>query len=243
MPWLRKHPKSGRPQVRWTDLSTGRERSRTFSTLAEAERFKLMLEGEKARGDYFDPSRGNLLYGHWVDVWWSTVRGRLSPQRARDQDAILRNHILPRWGRVPLGAIDAMAVAQWVIELQGADSLRTRAAGRRLSASSIRRILFLFQKSLKAAVAAKYLRESPVNYDLVELPKIERMKVERFLTQEEAERILNGHTPEGRPHIPSRWRMFFEVAVWTGARWGEVAGLRKADVDIPRARPLSANMK
>ena len=57
MAHIRKHPKSGRWQVRYREAD-GRERSKTFNRKPDAQRFAATVTADIARGEYLDPTAG-----------------------------------------------------------------------------------------------------------------------------------------------------------------------------------------
>lgn len=60
--------------------SDGRERSRTFDTRAEAERFLTQVRAQLLAGDWLDPSMGRVAFGRWLWSWW---RARLLEETTR----------------------------------------------------------------------------------------------------------------------------------------------------------------
>lgn len=81
----------------------------------------------------------------------------------------------------------------------------------------------LFGKSIRAAVAAGLIARSPCHD--VSLPKVEQEEM-RFLTPEEVARIADA--------MDDRRRALVLVAAYAGLRIGELAGLRRCDVDTMR---------
>ena len=83
MAHVRRHPKSGRWQVRYRDPS-GRERSRNFERRVDADRFAATVVADVVRGDYLDPTLAKSTVGEFAERWQAT-RGHLA-QATRDQD-------------------------------------------------------------------------------------------------------------------------------------------------------------
>ena len=48
----------------------GPERSRSFRTEREAERFLIQIEAAKLNGSYLDPAASRLTFNQWADQWW-----------------------------------------------------------------------------------------------------------------------------------------------------------------------------
>ena len=59
MAHIRRHPVSGRWQVRYRDPDS-RERSRTFTRRVDADRFAATVTADVVRGEYIDPRQGKV---------------------------------------------------------------------------------------------------------------------------------------------------------------------------------------
>ena len=79
----------------------GREHSKTFTRRVDAERFVVEVEHAKSRGTWVDPTLGRITFAAWLDQWWATTTNLRESTRARDE-ASLRVHAIPRFGRMPL---------------------------------------------------------------------------------------------------------------------------------------------
>src|SRR3954467_13027709 len=91
----------------------GRERSKTFTRKADAERFLAIVESEKLRGDYVDPLGGRRLFGDVVDAWL-TSHVQLRPTTLEQRESRLRNHVLPYFENRAIGAITRGDIQEWV---------------------------------------------------------------------------------------------------------------------------------
>jgi integrase len=94
-----------------------------------------------------------------------------------------------------------------------------------LSSSSTRKTVFALRQTLEAAIADGRILHNPV--DKVPLPT-ERQKRARYLSQQEAERLVS--------ELPERDKALVLVGAYGGLRWGEAAGLRRRDIDPLRSR-------
>jgi hypothetical protein len=90
---------------------------------------------------------------------------------ARDE-ASLRVHAIPRFGRIPLAAIRQIEVRAWVADL----------AGQGLKPATVVKAYQLFGKVMAAAVDAGIIAQSPCRR--IPLPKVEQDE-KRFLTPAE----------------------------------------------------------
>ena len=187
----------------------GTERSKNFGRKLDAERFLTHIEHSKLRGEWVDPHNAKQLFGPWAErVFAARVDGRPST-RALD-DAMLRNHVLPEFGDRPLGSIHQVEVKEWVAELRET-----------LSASTVRKAYGVLTRVFDEAVDAGYLFRSPCRN--VRLPVSEKVE-KRFLSLAEVRSLLDT--------IDSRYRLFVLTAVFTGLRFGELAGLTRKRLDL-----------
>jgi integrase len=139
------------------------------------------------------------------NVEFSTGRGDTSRRRT---------HLDPRWKAVPIGSITRHDVKAWAADLARAG----------VSPSTVQRIVHLFSASLNAAVDAEVIPSNTAAR--IKLPKGAQAP-ERFLTRDEYDAILD-QLPTARDQLVAN------LLVNTGLRWGEMAGLHTARVDLNR---------
>jgi hypothetical protein len=100
-------------RLRGTD---GRERSRTFRTRKDAERYERAQLTAKEQGAWVDPRAGKVTLAAWASEWQRTVvHLRASTQRIYDGN--LRNHVLPDLGHVELGKLTPAMLRAWLSKL------------------------------------------------------------------------------------------------------------------------------
>lgn len=207
--------RSQRPQHPWRARyrgPDGRERSRSFSRKIDAERFLATVEVDKARGEWTDPRLGQQTFGVWCLRWEA---GRLHVgQATRERDAsILRNHVLPEFGNVPLAAIQAAQIRSWVAELVAGGYAPT----------TVRKAYQLLSGALAAAVDDGLIPRTPARG--VKLPP-QRKPEKRFLDEDEVAALAGATEP--------RYRVLVLFGAYTGARLGEMARLRTDHLDLLR---------
>jgi integrase len=98
----RRTDRSGRWQA--TVRIDSRERSKTFGTKREAEDWVAQLKAAVARGEYLDPSAGRALFGEIAAAWLASNPNKRPTTYARDA-AVIRTHLLPAIGEVPIGKL------------------------------------------------------------------------------------------------------------------------------------------
>jgi integrase len=142
---------------------------------------------------------------------------RLALRTAENYASRLRNHILPRWGNTPLGDITPSSVATWANTLHDAGLARE-------TVSSITKLLSML---LADAVDEPLIPANPARrrrrrgrYSPTP-PRPERV----WATAEEVLRIADRATALGGPSMG----VLIITAGWTGARWGELTGLHRAN--------------
>jgi integrase len=199
-------------QTRWRDPE-GRQRKRSFTRKADADRHRAIVEAELLRGTYVDPAAGKVTVGEYAAVWLARQPQLQPSTRARYAD-IIRVHIDPALGRVPLARLERSTVAAWVAKLTGAG----------LAGATVRHIHRVLAMILSSAVADGRITRNVVAG--VPLPRAAG-RTKRFLTHEQVAALAEAAGEYG---------LLVRVLSYTGLRFGEAAALRVADVDPLRRR-------
>jgi len=165
------------------------------------------METTKLDGSWTDPTLGRVLFGDWLTEWQRTTTNRRPTTEVRD-DSIIRTHVRPRFGGVPLAAIGQRDVRAWVAEL----------AARRLAPTTVRKVYQVFSKVMAAAVDAGMIARSPCRN--VPLPKVDHKEM-RFLTRPKSPGLPGRSTRATAP-----WSSWPPTAVCAWASWpGSGAGI------------------
>ncbi len=217
------HKRSGRRgdtyEVRVRGID-GKERSRTFKTRKEAERYERDQMTAKDRGTWIDPRGGKVTLTEWAAEWQRTiVHLRTSSRRIYADN--LRLHILPTLGAQPLARITPSAVRTWLADLTVKESRR----GRPLSAASVHQAFRTLNTVLTAAVDNELIGRNPMAG--VRPPRVPT-ELMRFLTAEEVFMLAD--------EFDERYRALPLLAAFGGLRTGELAGLRWNRVNLLRRR-------
>ena len=198
-------------QARWRDPMEV-DRAKNFIRRVDADRFLVKVESDKLRGRYADPRLARTRLADWMEEWQAT-RTNLSPlTRIRDEGSI-RNHVLPRFGLVPLGRLQPVHIAQWVADLD-ADGL---------APATTRKAYQLLAASLFSAVDNGLIPVSPCRN--VKLPKLTTAPM-RILEPAEIRALADA--------IDGRYRAMILTAAFAGLRFGELAALRTDRFDALR---------
>lgn len=191
----------------------GRERSKTFDRRADADRWLAGIEMSKARGEWVDPMLGRCTFAAWVDQWAPSLVDLRPATKDRDLRAV-RVHLIPYFGDVPLAKITNLMVHRFIADMLAADEH---------SPSTVRKVGQILAKVMRSAVQAGLIARSPC--DGVRLPAETRREM-RFLTADQIAALAATVGPE--------WEVLVYTAAYGGLRWGELAGLHTAQVDLAR---------
>lgn len=202
--------KSGRWQARYRGPDgLSRTGQITYERKRDAEVFLAKVEADLARDDWFDPQAGLVTVGEFGRTWLE--ERRLSDTTRERYEFALRLHILPAFAHVPIGQLREAAVRKWRSDLLAAGS----------GTASVAKAYRLLHAILTTAVEDGLIRRNPChikgagNDGSVERPIL---TVDQVLTVAEA--------------VPGRYRMLVLLATFTSLRFGELAALRRSDIDI-----------
>jgi integrase len=200
---------AGTFRANWRDLS-GRQRAKTFATKREAASFLAEIRTALNRGAYVDPRAGKAKFGPYALRW---LASRSVERTTSDKDrSVMHNHVLPRWGEIPLAAIDHSAVQAWVGSL-----------GARLAPATIGQCYRMTSNVLRSAVRDRLVGFNPC--DDIRLPRPRKHDSDdRVITLAELTRLL--------AVVPDRYRALVALSAGTGLRWGECLGMRWDCIDL-----------
>ncbi len=197
--------------ARWRDLD-GRSRKRTFPRRSDAERYISAIQDDLYRGAYVDPNRGKVTVAEWTESWLASL-GYLKVSTRTRYAGIAQRHIVPKWGRRKLSAVNHADVAEWVTDLS-----ESAAPG------TVRQIHRVFSLILEHAVLDSRLAANPAK--AVSLPRM-RTREPVFLNIREVDKLAACAACNG---------ITIRFLAMTGLRFGELAALRVADIDLTRRR-------
>jgi integrase len=208
---VRKLP-SGRFQIRYPGPD-GRMRNgvETYPTRPVALRALSIIEGQITRGEWVDPERGKVLLRDYADRW-VTQRPNLRPRTVELYRMLLRNHITPYLGGVPLGKLSTAMVREWRAELLG--------KGR--SVSTLAKAYRLLRAVLMTAVNEdNILSRNPC-------------RIPGAGTESPAERptLTVRQVYDLAGEMPDRLFAFVLLTAFASLRYGEVTALQRMDLDL-----------
>lgn len=204
---------SGRWQARYRDPLTAEMKAapRTFDTKTDADVWLTTIEAEIVRGTYQAPDAGKVAFGPYADEW---LRHRKLEDRSRERnESVIRLHIKPTFGAGTVAAITTPRVRTW----------RTGLLDAGVGEPTVVKAYQLLRAILNTAVDDELIRRNPCRikgadrYDVPERP---------VLTVSEVYAVADA--------IQSRYRLLVLLAAFTTLRFGELAALRRRDIDPSR---------
>lgn len=218
MAWAEKHGKGWR--ARWKGPPGTKPEYPSepgFPTKRAAENYGRDQEAAIRAGTYIDPAAAETLLATWWQTWLPAQDLRPNTVQAYRQQ--WNRHINPRWGATPLKAIRGIDMQAWL------KSLRDETG---LSASTLNIITSALSGCLDAAAWNRMIPASPMPPRQARKRKntganppregvvIPLAVIEQLLTR--------------MPTDPDR--LFVLLAVLTGMRWSEIAGMRTGDLHL-----------
>lgn len=203
MAWTRKLP-SGKWQGSYRDAGT-RVHSATFLRKQDAKDWADENESLIRRGDWIDPERARRPFEEWAESYMASVLHQDPATKDRDA-SLLKNHLLPHFGEVPLSAIETSDVRIWVASLQ-------------LAPASVALAYQPLSRILRQAEEDRLILRSPCSRS-ISLPKGRKTRrADRWLSLHELKVLSEAIEP--------RFQATVLVMGIMGLRFGEAAGLTR----------------
>lgn len=180
------------------------------------------MVGARVRRDPL--SAEDQLVGEYLDEWLERRSTQLRPTSLRGYRNAIRRYLTPRIGAVSLQALDRRTIERLYAQLLvsgGRD-------GRSLSPRTVSFVHAILHGALEDAVLDDLLEVNPASH---------ARRPTRDPNETEVDEDLHIWTLEQAAHFLDEvddhpWRAVWHLAVGTGARRGEVLGLRWLDVDL-----------
>ena len=198
----------------------GRRKSKCIGTREAAERVKREVESRLALGEVgILDERKKQTFGEYAQRWLSSyVAAQCKPSTAEGYGVIVRVHLIPRFGEMPLERVSRGEIKSYLSEL---------VAGGKFARATIQNILATLRAILMHAVEDGLIAANPaLRLGRFNRPQREPRKRE-FLTREEAERFLD----TAKKFCPERFPLFL-TALRTGMREGELLALEWDDIQF-----------
>lgn len=186
----------------------GKERSRTFRTRKDAERYERDQRAALDKGSWIDPRHASLTVREYSDRWMAE-RHDLRPRTAELYRSLLRVHILPTFGSLPLGKVAPTTVRAWNAELAQRHPVTAAKAYR------------LLREILSTAVTDELIARNPC---VIKKAGQEKSPERPMVSIAEVDALAAA--------MPDELRLAVTLAAWCQLRRGEVLGLERRDVDL-----------
>ncbi len=193
----------------------GKRISLTFDTFKEAEYALKKLEAEvhEIRCGFRAPRPLDKTCDELFDYW---IKNKVPQKRSGDDDiSVIRCHLRPAFGPLLLRNVGVEQVDEY------------QAKRLHLNKKTINNHLTLLISMLNLAVDLNWLTKRP----RIKKPRVTKFSRDyRYLRSDDEIRRFLLAALEENEYVHA----FYSVAVYTGMRAGEIAGLRKEDIDFSR---------
>lgn len=213
---IRKLP-SGRYQARYRGPDGQlRPAPVTYERKSDAARWLSLREAEISKGEWIAPELGAQKFEEYAEAW---MRDRvLKSTTVELYTGLLKNHLYPTFGKVSLSEIDEAAVRRWRKARLQAGPTAKRPFGPVTVAKAYRLLHAIFET---AADEDRLVAHNPCNIkgagqeesderEIVPLPVVFKLA----------------------ETVPVRYRALVLLATFADMRWGELAGLRRENIDL-----------
>lgn len=151
----------------------------------------------------------------------------LSPTTLEFYQRNIKDNVLPFFGKMRVQDIKTTDIQNYVTYLlRKRPKTRGRDQGQyRISTSTVKRYLTILKSILKQAVKLGLIEDTPARSDKLTVPREPKPKIEIFSKQEAAQMLA------ALEREPLQFQVMIQLAIYTGARRGELVGLKFTDVD------------
>jgi integrase len=212
---------SGRFQIRYPGPD-GKIRlgDTTYARERDAEKALSLIEAKLITGDWTDPQRAKVKLGDYADKW-ITERTNLRPRTVEIHKGLLKRYIQPHLGGMPIGKVDTAAIREWRVLL----------LGNSVGPSEVAKAYRFLRAVLMTAADDQIIPRNPC-----------RIRGAGEEKPEERPVLTVAKVFELAGLMPERLRALVLLATFASLRWGEVAALRRMDLNLA-ARTVSVRQQ
>ncbi|GIF70983.1 tyrosine-type recombinase/integrase [Asanoa siamensis] len=182
----------------------------TFATRPKAEKWLTVKESEVIKGEWTAPEAAEItvaVYGRrWIE------HRKLAPTTRERYEDLFRLYVEPHLGKLALGAVYPATIRSWRAALLDGGCTEPQA----VKAYTMLRAIFM-----TAVRDDEILPKNPCRvrgFDTYHTPERPTATVDQVHALADA--------------MPARFKALIIVAAFSGLRWGELAALRRSDVDL-----------
>jgi integrase len=202
---------SGRWQARYLGPDgADRPAPETFPAKTDAEVWLTLKEAEILRGEWINPDDGEIALGEYATSWIAE-RPNLRPKTVELYRYLLRRHLAPTLGSRSIADITAAHVRRW----------RRKLLDDGVSSVTVAKAYRLLKTILNTAVDDGVIRRNPCRIKgggQEKSPERPTLTISQVYALAEA--------------IDQRYRALVLLAMFSSLRWGELAALRRCDIDL-----------
>jgi integrase len=204
-----------------TDPATGKRKQQWVSvkgTKKEAERKLAELLHQLDTGTFMKPGKATLA--DFLERWLKDYAdANLAPRTAEGYETIIRQHLIPKLGSVPLTQLKPEHIQKYYAETLANGRCNGKGG---LSSTTLRHHHMALHKALKCAVKWGLIGRNPS--DAVDAPRCQNHEM-HTLNEDGMRSLLEA--AQSTPYYA-----LFYLALYTGMRRSELLGLRWCDVDL-----------
>ncbi|GAA4505003.1 tyrosine-type recombinase/integrase [Nonomuraea ferruginea] len=202
---------SGRFQIRYPGPD-GKIRmgETTYARERDAEKALSLIEAKLITGGWTDPQRARVKLGDYAGKW-ITERTNLRPRTVEIYRGLLKRYIGPHLGGVPIGKLDTATIREWRVLL----------LGNGVGQSEVAKAYRFLRAVLMTAADDQIIPRNPC-----------RIRGAGEEKPEERPVLTVAKVFELADLMPERLRALVLLATFASLRWGEVAALRRMDLDL-----------
>jgi integrase len=180
----------------------------TFERKRDAQLFLSKVEADMARDDWYDPSAGQMTVMEFGRSW--LAERRLADTTRERYEVAFRVQVLPTFGNLAVNKVREADVRRWRAELLDGGT----------GEASVAKAYRLLRAIMSTAVDDGLIRRNPC-----------RIKGAGDDRSPERPVLAVGQVLQVAEVMPARFRMLVLLATFTSLRFGELAALRRMDVD------------
>jgi integrase len=210
--------KGGGWAIRWREAAIAPDgttrrhlRYEALGSVSRKEAVETLAQKIAAASDRRRPTRSHVTFRTLVGQWDTTVLPMYKHSTQIHRRALLRKHLLPRFGDLALCDVTRQAIQEYVAQLMA----------RGYAPRSIDHIHDVLSAVLRTAVKWGHLAENPTRG--VDLPQLRTVLPKWALTTQQAAALLHA--------LPPLAKTMAGLAMLSGLRRGEIFALRWKDVD------------
>jgi integrase len=187
-----------------------RPADRTFTSKTDAEIWLTRKEAEILNGDWINPDSGRVLFGEYAAAWIEE-RPNLRPKTIQLYRYLLRRHLSPDLSALTIAGITEAHVRRWRKKLLDANA----------SAVTVAKAYRLLKAIMNTAVDDALIRRNPCR---IRGAGQEKSPERPVLTIAQVYALAEA--------VDQRYRVLVLLGTFGSLRWGELAALRRASVDL-----------